>query len=114
MLTECGWLAFPFAPLPDDLLDARVLHDLGIAGDDLDAFIMELDARCRIPPFAGDLGPFTPGETSGDAYCVAMARGRLARRISRSGDFFRRRIRARPFTPRKRDTLRYPDGHSAD
>ena len=57
---------------------SRIVHDLGIAGDDFDEIIEYLFSICGRFKIDQKIDKFIPHETSKDAYYLSMARSRIA------------------------------------
>ena len=72
---------------------SRMLHDLGVAGDDVDELLENLGVRELDRETSLRLGPYFPRETSRDAYLVAMARGRLSAFLGIRPSFYVARLR---------------------
>ena len=66
----------PLEPSHEMSPASRVVHDLGLAGDDFEAFWRELSERIPVQPLDGRCVPL---EFSHDAYRVSMARSWLGR-----------------------------------
>ncbi len=80
----------PLEPGHEVSLTSRLVHDLGLAGDDFGEFWAELSKR--MPVRALDAGHM-PSELSRDAYRVTMARSRLGRRYAGVRRYHLSRIR---------------------
>lgn len=81
----------------------RIVHDLGILGDDWDDFYSALKEE-----YGKDFtisAKFMPGEVSHDAAMVASAQGFMARRIPVIQDWYISRIRCSPLTLGELDEL---------
>ncbi len=93
--------------LQDDFMCMRVVHDLGIAGDDFQDFFEILS---NLKPTSGKVPrEFIPGELSRDAYLVACARGWLARKWPALAKFHTARIGAPELRLHDLDRYLYPE-----
>ena len=85
------------------LLDSRIVHDLGISGDDFVEFIEVIKSKRKT---TGDVpAKFIPTELSMDSYLVAMCRSWQSRRWPPLLNFYRWRIRSEPLTVRQLHAL---------
>ena len=78
--------------------ESRLVHDVGIAGDDFDEFLTILRGSELTPEQALRLSPFIPSETSSDAYYVTMARSGLSIRFPALRSYYIRRIKSPELT----------------
>ncbi len=97
MAEAVSWYIFaPIEPAHVITMGSRLVHDLGVAGDDWDEFEAVLDeaygTRFVVPR------GFIPPEISNDSYRVAAAHGWLARRYPRVREWHRSRIRCPELT----------------
>jgi hypothetical protein len=77
---------------------SRVVHDLGIAGDDIDEILTAMKFGSVNHTQIKKLKPFIPTETSNDAYLVSMARSQLANILPCLKRFYVNRISCPPIT----------------
>lgn len=81
--------------------DSRLVHDLGIAGDDLEELLQLLDLTELTPKQVTGLRVANPAETSRDAYLVSMASSWLSVRFPWLVPYFVRQLKAPAFTVRE-------------
>ena len=79
-------------------INSRLVHDLGIAGDDFDEFIKIFGTEKLDDDQISELQIFIPSETSHDSYLLAMARSWLAKKFPRLRLLFVQRIKSPHFT----------------
>ena len=72
-------------------LDLRVVHDLGITGDDFADFYAAIVAKRPTTELVPKI--FVPSELSTDSYFVAMSRSWKVKGWNRIASFYRNRIR---------------------
>lgn len=84
----------PLTQVRASILDCRVVHDLGISGDDFVEFLAEV--RLWKTPVGEIPDRFIPGEISRDSYLVSMARSKLARRFPFLAKYYVSRITSPP------------------
>ena len=85
-------------------MKSRLVHDLGITGDDFDEFVPVLEAAygTRLSSFPEGV---IPGEPSFDAFRLERARGWIARSSPRWRAWCVSRIRSQPFTLEELEAL---------
>lgn len=86
-------------------LKLRIVHDLGITGDDFADFYRAIVARRP----TSELVPkkFVPSELSKDSYLVAMSRSWKVKGWNRIASYYRNRIRSEPLTIRQLHKILY-------
>ncbi|MEQ6204721.1 hypothetical protein ABMC88_16890 [Sulfitobacter sp. HNIBRBA2951] len=89
----------------EDILSSRLVHDLGIAGDDFQDFFEILDA---MRPVSGKIpAKYIPSELSKDAFLVARAHSWLARKSPTYKQYCLKRIVTPQLELRKLDEFLY-------
>jgi hypothetical protein len=84
----------PLTQVRVSVLECRVVHDLGITGDDFVEFLAEI--RLWKTPIGEVPVRFIPSEVSRDSYLVSMARSKLALRFPFIAKYYVNRIASPP------------------
>ena len=75
-----------------------MLHDLGIAGDDIDELLENLGVDELDGETTQRLMPYFPREISRDSYLVAMARSRTSKYLGLGPSFYVAKLRHPPIS----------------
>ena len=86
-------------------LELRLVHDMGITGDDFADFYTAIVAKRPTTELVPKI--FVPPELSKDSYLVAMSRSWKVRGWNRIASIYRNRIRCEPLTIRQLHKILY-------